>query len=317
MAADAFEAHFTRISNALFRDPRLSFKAKGIFGLISTHRDGHEVSVEALAECAPDGVKAVRSGLGELESLGYLQRRQGRREGQFTPVEYVITDMPHGLTITIPGPRESSRNPSSPPDAPNRHAAERHAVERDAVERHAADGPYKKTNSFREKTKGEKTSSSSGIAAESPPPAGVEAAAPPDDGDGEAEARPDVEQVCTALADAVEANGSLRPSVTGRWRTEARLMLDKDHRTLSQVLTAISWCQNDPFWRSNILSIPKLREKYDQLRLAALRQQQAPPGLGGGIRQPAPGRLLPGTDTTVAGWLDIAAKYAHAAEASR
>src|SRR5256885_5221869 len=41
MAAD----RFTQISNELFRDPRLSFKAKGVFGLISTHRDGYGITV--------------------------------------------------------------------------------------------------------------------------------------------------------------------------------------------------------------------------------------------------------------------------------
>lgn len=48
-------------------------------------------------------------------------------------------------------------------------------------------------------------------------------------------------------------------------------MLDRDGRTETQVIAAIDWCQNDPFWRGNILSLPKLRDKYDQLRLAAQR----------------------------------------------
>jgi len=48
-------------------------------------------------------------------------------------------------------------------------------------------------------------------------------------------------------------------------------MLDNDGRAESQVMKAIDWCQDDEFWRSNILSMPKLREKYDQLRLQAAR----------------------------------------------
>jgi len=50
-------------------------------------------------------------------------------------------------------------------------------------------------------------------------------------------------------------------------------MLDRDGRTEQQVMGAINWCQTDDFWRSNILSMPKLREKYDQLRLQAERQR--------------------------------------------
>lgn len=83
--------------------------------------------------------------------------------------------------------------------------------------------------------------------------------------------REDVEKVCTHLADRIEANGSKRPTITKAWRTEARLLIDKDGRTVEQILRCIDWCQDDGFWRSNILSLPKLREKYDQLRLAAQR----------------------------------------------
>lgn len=90
--------------------------------------------------------------------------------------------------------------------------------------------------------------------------------------------RSDVEQICTHLADQIEANGSKRPTITAKWRTEARLLIDKDGRTVEQIIRAIDWCQNDPFWHSNILSIPKLREKYDVLRLQATRVRGSPNG---------------------------------------
>ena len=41
--------------------------------------------------------------------------------------------------------------------------------------------------------------------------------------------------------------------------------------TQEQVSAAIRWCQSDEFWRSNILSMSKLRDKYEQLRLQASR----------------------------------------------
>lgn len=84
--------------------------------------------------------------------------------------------------------------------------------------------------------------------------------------------RDDVERVCEHLADRIEANGSKRPSIVKGWRTAARLMLDNDGRSEADVIAAIDWCQADPFWRSNILGMPKLREKYDQLRLASLQR---------------------------------------------
>lgn len=85
--------------------------------------------------------------------------------------------------------------------------------------------------------------------------------------------REDVERLCTHLQEAVVSNGSRRPPITKAWRNAARLLLDKDGRTETQVHAAIDWCQQDEFWRGNILSMPKLREKYDQLRLQAMRSR--------------------------------------------
>jgi len=84
--------------------------------------------------------------------------------------------------------------------------------------------------------------------------------------------RADVERLCRHLADRIEVNGSERPAITRRWRDSARLMLDRDGHTEQQVTAAIDWCQDSEFWRANILSMPKLREKYDQLRLQATRE---------------------------------------------
>ncbi|SFF11994.1 hypothetical protein SAMN05216251_108244 [Actinacidiphila alni] len=86
--------------------------------------------------------------------------------------------------------------------------------------------------------------------------------------------REDVEQVCNHLADRIEANGSRRPRVTDRWRTAARLLIDQDKREVDQILRAIDWCQADPFWRANVMSMPKLRERYDQLRLKATAERE-------------------------------------------
>jgi uncharacterized protein YdaU (DUF1376 family) len=49
------------------------------------------------------------------------------------------------------------------------------------------------------------------------------------------------------------------------WGQEAVLLL-KD-RNPGEVLAVIDWCQADSFWKSNILSFGKLREKFDQLWL--------------------------------------------------
>lgn len=103
--------------------------------------------------------------------------------------------------------------------------------------------------------------------------------------------REDVEQICTHLADRVEANGSPRPKITDDWRREARLLLDEKRDppiTVDKVIALIDWCQNDSFWRGNIRAMPKFRKQYDTLRLKAIdeyakTQRRAD---GGGFSRP-------------------------------
>ncbi|WP_369383271.1 hypothetical protein [Streptomyces sp. cg36] len=91
MAAD----QFTQIANGLFRDTRLSCKAKGIFGYVSTHRNGWQTTVVDLTRLGPDGREAVRTGLQELEAHGYLIRERLRRpDGTLGEAVYCITDCP-------------------------------------------------------------------------------------------------------------------------------------------------------------------------------------------------------------------------------
>ena len=74
------------------------------------------------------------------------------------------------------------------------------------------------------------------------------------------------------LADLIAFNGSKRPEVGKRWAEAERLMLQRDERDPAEAERLIRWCQDDEFWRSNVLSMPKFREKYDQLRLQSQRR---------------------------------------------
>lgn len=93
----------------------------------------------------------------------------------------------------------------------------------------------------------------------------------PADAGPRVEDRPEIHALCQRLADRIEGNGSKRPTITKRWLDAARLMVDRDGRTVDEIAGAIDWCQQDAFWMANILSMPKLREKFDQLRLQASR----------------------------------------------
>jgi len=91
--------------------------------------------------------------------------------------------------------------------------------------------------------------------------------------------RDDVDQLCQRLADRLYENGRPRPRISEEWKTSARLLLDDKTRaqpvTLDKALALVDWCQKDDFWKGNVKSMPKFREKYDDLRLRALAEWNA------------------------------------------
>ena len=86
--------------------------------------------------------------------------------------------------------------------------------------------------------------------------------------------REDVEQLLDHLDNRIQENDpeARLPSRTKHNKDAARLLLDKDGRTPEQVMAAIDYATTDEFWRANIRSMSKLREKYDTLRAQAQRR---------------------------------------------
>ena len=79
--------------------------------------------------------------------------------------------------------------------------------------------------------------------------------------------REDVEQLCRRLRDHISGNTAKTPNITSKWRTEARLLLDRDEIGFDEAVRVLDWCQADHFWKGNILSMPKFREKFTQLQI--------------------------------------------------
>lgn len=80
--------------------------------------------------------------------------------------------------------------------------------------------------------------------------------------------RPDVEQVISSFSQLLEAN-DVKHNPGKSWHDAARLLIDKDGYTVEQIIFVARFATADPFWRSNILSLPKLRDKFEQLKIKA------------------------------------------------
>jgi hypothetical protein len=96
------------------------------------------------------------------------------------------------------------------------------------------------------------------------------------------------------LAELIEANTGRKQRVGKRWAEAERLMIERDGRDPVQAEALIRWCQADEFWRGNVLSMAKFREKYDQLVLHSQRGGKQLP------KPPAPVPTFAGADTSEA-----------------
>lgn len=84
---------FTVLYNSMITDKRLSLKAKGLFAVMMSRPDEWKFSVSGLAAFTGEGKDAIRSGLMELERVGYLLREQGHKDdGTFGGNVYILQD---------------------------------------------------------------------------------------------------------------------------------------------------------------------------------------------------------------------------------
>lgn len=126
IAADIIGKHYTQIFNGALRDPRISWKSKGILCWMLSHSEGFSTSIEAIVAAGPDGREAVRTALIELEEFGYIKRGQERIDGKLGKSTCKITDMPKGLKALntllteISGSVTDGKKPSSGPSSGNR-----------------------------------------------------------------------------------------------------------------------------------------------------------------------------------------------------
>jgi uncharacterized protein YdaU (DUF1376 family) len=58
--------------------------------------------------------------------------------------------------------------------------------------------------------------------------------------------------------------GSKQPNLT-KWANTVRLMRERDNLTHRQMAELFSWVNRHPFWKTNVLSPDKFREKFPQL----------------------------------------------------
>jgi hypothetical protein len=100
-----------------------------------------------------------------------------------------------------------------------------------------------------------------------------------EEGIGESEIEIPDAPLSDLLASLVAENTGKAPTISKAWIDAERLMLGKDGRGPEEAERLIRWTARDEFWRANVLSMPKFREKYDQLLLTAKRGKTSSAGM--------------------------------------
>lgn len=89
------ENNYTTIDNNIFKNKELSWKATGLIATMLSLPDDWDFSINGLATLKKDKETVIRTGLKELENLGYLKRTQIRNEkGKIVDWEYDIYESP-------------------------------------------------------------------------------------------------------------------------------------------------------------------------------------------------------------------------------
>lgn len=86
---------YTVMSNYHLKDTGLTLKAKGLLSMMLSLPDEWNYTTRGLASICKESVETIGKTLRELESAGYLTRRQLRgKNGRITDTEYTIFEKP-------------------------------------------------------------------------------------------------------------------------------------------------------------------------------------------------------------------------------
>lgn len=95
--AHRYKENYSIVSNAPFRDARLSFKARGLLAYLFTHNKKWEVHIRDLVSNSPGGKESVQNGMKELRKFGYaaIETHQNEKTGKMEGRMWVIYEDPN------------------------------------------------------------------------------------------------------------------------------------------------------------------------------------------------------------------------------
>jgi len=86
---------YTTICNRIFKDKRLSLKAKGLLAMLLSFSDSWKLSISGLYAILKEGKVSIRSTMNELIKCGYVERERVKdNKGVYIGINYVVFESP-------------------------------------------------------------------------------------------------------------------------------------------------------------------------------------------------------------------------------
>lgn len=96
--------NFVTVHKDFIHDSNISWKAKGILLYLLSRPDDWQIYETELEQHSTDGLSGLKSGIKELEEIGYIQRNRKRdKTGRLNGYEYLVYEQPHHIRFSNVG----------------------------------------------------------------------------------------------------------------------------------------------------------------------------------------------------------------------
>jgi len=102
---------YTTICNRIFKDKRLSLKAKGLLAMLLSLSDHWKLSISGLYAILKEGKVSIRSTMNELIKNGYVERERVKdKKGVYIGINYIVFESPKLENLTMGNKTQVSNN---------------------------------------------------------------------------------------------------------------------------------------------------------------------------------------------------------------
>jgi predicted transcriptional regulator len=102
---------YKTICNRIFKDRRLSLKAKGLLAMLLSFSDSWKLSISGLYSILKEGKVSIRSTMNELIKYGYVERERVKdKKGVYIGINYIVFESPKLENLTMGNKTQVSNN---------------------------------------------------------------------------------------------------------------------------------------------------------------------------------------------------------------